>query len=81
VAQQAGTVASSKQIIAVVILALAFVGLYTSDTVSAGRVAWVTSLAVLAWFITFALAAAGGPTKAAGEPVVEAAAEGDALLG
>ncbi|MEI6364975.1 MAG: hypothetical protein WCO59_04745 [Actinomycetes bacterium] len=81
IAQQAGNVASKKKIIAVVILVLAFVGLYTSDTVSAGRVAWVTALGLIAWFITFALAAAGGEVEAAGGPAVEAAAEGDALLG
>ena len=81
IAQQAGNVASKKKIIAVVILVLAFVGLYTSDTVSAGRVAWVTALGLIAWFITFALAAAGGGVEAAGGPAVEAAAEGDALLG
>ena len=81
IAQQSGNVASKKKIIAIVIFVLAFAGLYTSDTVSAGRVAWVTSLGVLAWFITFALAAAGGTTEATGGPAVEAAAEGDALLG
>jgi len=81
IAQQAGNVASKKKIIAVVIFVLAFVGLYTSDTVSAGRVAWVTALGLIAWFITFALAAAGGEVEAAGGPAVEAAAEGDALLG
>ena len=54
IAQQAANVASKKKIIAIVIFVLAFAGLYTSDTVSAGRVAWVTSLGVLAWFITFA---------------------------
>ena len=81
IAQQAANVASKKKIIAIVIFVLAFAGLYTSDTVSAGRVAWVTSLGVLAWFITFALAAAGGTTEATGGPAVEAAAEGDALLG
>ncbi len=81
IAQQAANVASKKKIIAIVIFVLAFAGLYTSDTVSAGRVAWVTSLGVIAWFITFALAAAGATTEATGEPAVEAAAEGDALLG
>jgi hypothetical protein len=81
IAQQSGNVASKKKIIAIVIFVLAFAGLYTSDTVSAGRVAWVTSFGVLAWFITFALAAAGGTTEATGGPAVEAAAEGDALLG
>jgi hypothetical protein len=81
IAQQAATVASKKTIIAVVILVLAFAGLYTSDTVSAGRVAWVTSLGVIAWFITFALAAAGRTTEAAAGPPEEVAAEGDALLG
>ena len=81
IAQQAGNVASKKKIIAVVILVLAFVGLYTSDTVSAGRVAWVTALGLIAWFITFALAAAGGGVEPASGPAVEAAAEGDAILG
>ena len=81
IAQQAANVASKKKIIAIVIFVLAFAGLYTSDTVSAGRVAWVTSLGVIAWFITFALAAAGATTEATGGPAVEAAAEGDALLG
>ena len=81
IAQQSGNVASKKKIIAIVIFVLAFAGLYTSDTVSAGRVAWVTSLGVLAWFITFALASAGATTEATGGPAVEAAAEGDALLG
>ncbi len=81
IARQAAIVASKKKIIAIVIFVLAFAGLYTSDTVSAGRVAWVTSLGVIAWFITFALAAAGATTEATGEPAVEAAAEGDALLG
>ncbi len=81
IAQQAANVASKKKIIAIVIFVLAFAGLYTSDTVSAGRVAWVTSLGVIAWFLTFALAAAGATTEATGEPAVEAAAEGDALLG
>ena len=81
IAQQAGNVASKKKIIAVVILVLAFVGLYTSDTVSAGRVAWVTALGLIAWFITFALAASGGGVEPASGPAVEAAAEGDALLG
>ena len=81
IAQQSGTVASKKKIIAIVIFVVAFAGLYTSDTVSAGRVAWVTSLGVIAWFLTFALAAAGATTEATGEPAVEAAAEGDALLG
>ena len=81
IAQQAGNVASNKKIIAVVILVLAFVGLYTSDTVSAGRVAWVTALGLIAWFITFALAASGGGVEPASGPAVEAAAEGDAILG
>ena len=81
IAQQAGNVASKKKIIAVVILVLAFVGLYTSDTVSAGRVAWVTALGLIAWFITFALAASGGGVEPASGPAVEAAAEGDAILG
>ena len=81
IAQQAANVASKKKIIAIVIFVLAFAGLYTSDTVSAGRVAWVTSLGVIAWFITFALAAAGATTEATGGPAVEVAAEGDALLG
>ncbi len=81
IAQQAANVASKKKIIAIVIFVLAFAGLYTSDTVSAGRVAWVTSLGVIAWFLTFALAAAGATTEATGGPAVEAAAEGDALLG
>ena len=81
IAQQAANVASKKKIIAIVIFVLAFAGLYTSDTVSAGRVAWVTSLGVIAWFITFALAAAGATTEATGGPAVEAAAEGDAILG
>ena len=81
IAQQALNVASKKKIIAVVILVLAFVGLYTSDTVSAGRVAWVTALGLIAWFITFALAASGGGVEPASGPAVEAAAEGDALLG
>ncbi len=81
IAQQAANVASKKKIIAIVIFVLAFAGLYTSDTVSAGRVAWVTSLGVIAWFITFALAAAGATTEATSGPAVEAAAEGDALLG
>ncbi|MSV77958.1 MAG: hypothetical protein F2872_02405, partial [Actinobacteria bacterium] len=66
IAQQAANVASKKKIIAIVIFVLAFAGLYTSDTVSAGRVAWVTSLGVIAWFITFALAAAGATTEATG---------------
>ncbi|MCX6418353.1 MAG: hypothetical protein NTU50_02720 [Actinobacteria bacterium] len=81
VAQQAGNVEGKKKIIALVIGVLAFAGLYTSDTVSAGRVAWVTSLGVIAWFITFALAAAGGTTETSDGPAVEAPAEGDALLG
>ena len=87
ISAQAGTVSKQLGKIAIVILALAAIGLYTSDTVSAGRVAWVSVLSVLAWFVAHALAASGASALGGSEPQAvrasdEAATqEGDPVLG